>query len=77
MGFCVKAPRFGGMRGVSHPAYPQIWTLPREVPKSQKNLATLRLGVRFMCVQFSLTYKKLLQVEYVLEQFICGNGWDF
>ena len=34
LGFRVVMPRFGGERGVPHPAHPQIWEAPRQVPKS-------------------------------------------
>ena len=45
LGLGVELPRFGGERGVEHPAHPQIWTLPREIPEpliiEHKNKKTL------------------------------------
>ena len=32
LGLRVVMSRFGGMRGVKHPAYPQIWEPSRKIP---------------------------------------------
>jgi len=37
LGIAGVAPRFGGMRSAPPPAYPQIWTLPREFLEAHQN----------------------------------------
>ena len=53
--------RFGGERGVEHPAHPQIWEAPRQVPKSHHGLQGLKLGMHlelcyYLIAKFEIVY---------------------